>query len=522
MYKIVANRSRPTGVSTRTAAPAASALSEAVTRIQAIFRGRQRRLAEVSGWFKTEINIDISSSNKASWIEVWDNWSFKDVAYLLWKGLLNTPLNKNLAPSIAQEYLFEIAKGNLKPSQVKGVVDVLIANGADVNARDDKGLTALYHAVIGRHTKVLRVLVDAGADVNAQDKMGREGLSLAAARGFKEVIELLIRKKVDMYAQDKYGNTALMCAAVNGQIDIVKVLIENGADVNAKGGYGMTPLDLAVEKGNADVVNKICEYGADVNAQDETGRAVLNRAIFNGHVKVAKMLIANGADVNIQQSLAQAALDIANQKRRADIANQQRLTDIVSQQRRADIVHLIVTINLLEEGDRNFDTLEALPVLTHGRGIRYPDGVTVASVKGYYKDNKASIDLLMKNRRESLLIRQILTGAIPEEDLDKVIRTYKGDKALVGKILIRMAPKKRAQLPSSGGEPVMDNSNKSALALSALSVTAATGHISSGRAEELRKSVLNKKVNRYIDPQNPLIYQPNMNELMRVLREDVD
>ena len=89
-----------------------------------------------------------------------------------------------------------------------------------------------------------------GADVNAKNRSGATAmhstpLCEAAGGGHKEVAELLIERGADVNAWDKRGKTPLHNAAWKGHVEIAKLLITKGADVNAKADKGRTPLDWA-------------------------------------------------------------------------------------------------------------------------------------------------------------------------------------------------------------------------------------------------------------------------------------
>jgi ankyrin repeat protein len=169
------------------------------------------------------------------------------------------------------------------------LVELLIANGADVNTRYWNGTPLLAAAAAG-HTDVVKLLIAKGADVNASDNRGRTPLSLAKHGKHAEVINILRQHG----AKESLHN--VMAA---GDIDQVKRLISEGADVDAKDGKGQTPLHLAVLAGRKDIVELLIANGADINVKSNTWDTTpLIAALRSGHEDIAKMLIAKGADVN--------------------------------------------------------------------------------------------------------------------------------------------------------------------------------------------------------------------------------
>ena len=118
------------------------------------------------------------------------------------------------------------------------VVKHHLAAGADVNTKDDSGLTPLHYA---GGKEIAEILIAEGADVNAGDQM--TPLHYAASEGHKEVAELLISKGANVDAQSFVGMTPLREAANQGHDSIVELLVTKGADVNLKDSDGRTPLD---------------------------------------------------------------------------------------------------------------------------------------------------------------------------------------------------------------------------------------------------------------------------------------
>src|SRR5947209_5518941 len=90
------------------------------------------------------------------------------------------------------------------------------------------------------YTEIARMLLERGADINARDEWGRTALMIGADEGYSELVSLLLDWEADVHARDERGYTALMFAAWKGHLDVVKALIERGADVNGvdtKRGY---------------------------------------------------------------------------------------------------------------------------------------------------------------------------------------------------------------------------------------------------------------------------------------------
>jgi ankyrin repeat protein len=90
------------------------------------------------------------------------------------------------------------------------------------------------------------VLLASGADVNARDlQEGTALLRAAGSFGNAQIVEALIEAGADVNAADKNGQTALMWAARWGDSSRVKALIAAGANANNRDSNGMTALDYA-------------------------------------------------------------------------------------------------------------------------------------------------------------------------------------------------------------------------------------------------------------------------------------
>ena len=260
----------------------------------------------------------------------------------------------------------EVDRGfyNLTPlhwAKSKGVAELLISEGADVNALTLEGSTPLHFAAWNGRKEIAELLIGNGADVNVinnelagtpfitaldwaiqqgktetADLLRKHGgktskelnaLIDAAKNGDIEVVKQHLAAGADVNMEAGDGTTPLHNAAIYGHKEVGEILIANGADVNAKDDKGRTPLDLAIKenktktadllrehggktgkelnvlldaakKGDIEAVKQHLAAGADVNAKTADGTTPLHNAAVYGHNEVAELLIANGAEVN--------------------------------------------------------------------------------------------------------------------------------------------------------------------------------------------------------------------------------
>jgi ankyrin repeat protein len=180
-------------------------------------------------------------------------------------------------------------KGNVK------LIEELLEKGANVNAANMNGWTALMMASKNGHTEAVKLLLEKGAKVNAVEKDGRRALLFASKSGHIEVVKLLLEKGAKVNAIDHDGYTALMMASRNGHTETAKFLLEVGASVNADNGR---TLMWALQNEYIDVVKLLLEKGANANAVDVIGWTALMRASYIGRADVVKLLLEKGANVN--------------------------------------------------------------------------------------------------------------------------------------------------------------------------------------------------------------------------------
>lgn len=114
----------------------------------------------------------------------------------------------------------------------------LLAKGANVNTPDVPLVTAMDTP------GAFNLLLEAGADVNAVNGWGKSALHAAAERDNAEYIKILLERGADINIQNREGYTPLMKAIYRENLETVKLLLDNGADVNIKNNDGETVFDM--------------------------------------------------------------------------------------------------------------------------------------------------------------------------------------------------------------------------------------------------------------------------------------
>jgi ankyrin repeat protein len=111
------------------------------------------------------------------------------------------------------------------------MVDLLLARGAAVDARDRRDYTALFHACYQReedrgHPAVVQRLLQAGADIEACIGFGVRPLMYAAGNGEAGVVQVLLDAGADPLARNEVGRTALMMVKDRDYVDVINILHE--------------------------------------------------------------------------------------------------------------------------------------------------------------------------------------------------------------------------------------------------------------------------------------------------------
>ena len=220
----------------------------------------------------------------------------------------------------------------------QAVVEVLLANKADVNMQDGSGNTPLRFAAVNAHAKIVKMLLAAGANPNVQNKSGQTPLNAAAQLGLPEITKLLLAGGANPNAENGDGRTPLSFAAGSGSLETVKLLLDAKADPNggkrdasllcainakdtestelllraganpnvkqevdveiANNGRGVTPLYVAVSTKQLPMVQLLLKFKADPNDSQTEGKSILFGALSDTNILEA--LLNGGASVDVR------------------------------------------------------------------------------------------------------------------------------------------------------------------------------------------------------------------------------
>lgn len=190
-------------------------------------------------------------------------------------------------------------------------IKLLLRLGANINDEDIYGKTVLSDAVDREDGMMIRFLLDHGASVNHINSSGRTILQDVAIEGNARVFKILMTKEPDLNIKDKYGNSVLFDAIIGGELEIVKEILNNLDDSDVTDSNGQTALFHAVLLEDKSIAKFLISYGLDINHLDDNRQNVLFNAIILGssNIELIDIFLKKGIKVNIKDNDGNTLLD---------------------------------------------------------------------------------------------------------------------------------------------------------------------------------------------------------------------
>ena len=172
-------------------------------------------------------------------------------------------------------------------------VGALIAAGASLDAKNERGDTALMSACIVRAADMITRLLEAGADIEATNKLGATPLVYVCRLGAGYANTMTVTQSFADGTSEQRTITAEEVRA--SYLEVLRLLIAHGARLDARDPGGFAALHHAAEAGNVEFARALLEAGADASAADVDGFTPLHVAALRGDEGLARLLLDHGA-----------------------------------------------------------------------------------------------------------------------------------------------------------------------------------------------------------------------------------
>lgn len=290
------------------------------------------------------------------------------------------------------ERLLRISNANIKDGNGRaplhfaadtGIAGILIANNADVMARDVAGITPLHMAAAKGRSEIISLLISSGAEADDNKNIWKcTPLHVAAGYGHSCASETLISKGVDVHAIDSDGRTPLHAVAekenyfpasefwhifeaflreeehgkfielfsfisgavICGHDDLVRMHHANLSEFDYD--KACLWLQCRIEKKLVETFSMIVKAGAFIDVKDAFGRTPIHLTAMTGQKENVKCLLDNGAYINAIDNCNQSSLHLVESVDVAEILiGNGALPDIRDSEGRTPLHNAVLTGN---------------------------------------------------------------------------------------------------------------------------------------------------------------------------------
>jgi ankyrin repeat protein len=180
----------------------------------------------------------------------------------------------------------------------QSIAKLLLANGADVNQQGLGGKTAIVYAALAGsgYRECVETLIAAGADLDLRDDRGHTVLTMVAAAENYQMLNLLIQAGASTAGLE---SIQLIQAASGGNLDRVRSLLSGKVNLDLDRGAA---IGKAAAAGHTEIVELLIRAGANVNLSDRAGFTPISSAAYAGHGDIVRLLVDAGADIQASAS----------------------------------------------------------------------------------------------------------------------------------------------------------------------------------------------------------------------------
>ncbi|KAJ3008043.1 UNVERIFIED_CONTAM: Carrier protein, mitochondrial, partial [Siphonaria sp. JEL0065] len=175
------------------------------------------------------------------------------------------------------------------------LVQLLLDNGARIEATTEQKWTALHFAAFDGHSEVVETLLQHGAIPDTLDLSAYSPVYYAIEQNHSSIAELLISKIVSLSKNE--GHLLFAVNASKGNTKLAQILLSMGVSVDGSGNGLKNPLHIAASEGHLEFVKFLLKNGANVEEKTNK-RTPLHFACQFRHFPCCKVLLEHGADPN--------------------------------------------------------------------------------------------------------------------------------------------------------------------------------------------------------------------------------
>ncbi|KAL2674068.1 hypothetical protein Neosp_012514 [[Neocosmospora] mangrovei] len=179
----------------------------------------------------------------------------------------------------------------------ENMAQYLLDSGADVDATNGWGETALFQAVIRRDEPIVRLLLDRGAKVNIFGTRRSSPLTLATRGGNDAIIRLLLDRGANANATATGGEPAVVYAARNADMTLLKLLLDHGANANATAVDGEPAVVYAARNADMTLLKLLLDHGANANATATDSEPPVLIAARHRHISFPRLILERVAKI---------------------------------------------------------------------------------------------------------------------------------------------------------------------------------------------------------------------------------
>jgi len=212
-----------------------------------------------------------------------------------------------------------LAAAHCNRETVEETCAALLAAGADVDAHNKWGTTALWSAATAGRGELVDFLLRHGANLEIRDQEGRTFLMFVSKHGpIGDMVGRLLAHGASIDAHDAAGRTALMYAALSARRSVIDVLLDGGADIHRRDIRGATALMYAA--GESPKGSEIGMLGREAGTTPEGGnapnwdaekKAARLAKAYHARAEVVRHLLGQGADPEQRDADGRTALDVS-------------------------------------------------------------------------------------------------------------------------------------------------------------------------------------------------------------------